>query len=402
MFTSILIAILVGCILGIITGLTPGIHINLVAALLLTASPFLMHYFDPIFVIAVIVAMSIVHTFLDFIPSCFLGAPDESTVMSVLPAHRLLLQGQGFEAVKLATAGSFLGLIVTILLLPLLLWLVPWIFTNLQAYIGLILLAVVVYMILKENGFRRKFWAFFVFMIAGILGVLVFSLNIKDPLFPMLSGMFGLSMLLTSLADKVKIPEQRISNDIKVSKKEMTKSVFAGTISGTLVSIFPGMGPAQAAILGGNMVGKIKEHMYLVLVGAIGTVSMALSLITLYTINKARNGSIIVVQKLLGGIDLNMFLLLICIALIAGAIGVFLTMGFARIFSRFIMKVNYTFLVSFIIIFISILAFYFTGPVGMLVLATSTAIGIVPGVVNVGRNHGMGCLLLPVILYFLL
>ena len=144
MFTSILIAILIGSVLGIITGLTPGIHINLVAALLLTASPILMHYFDPMFVIAIIVAMSIVHTFLDFIPSCFLGAPDESTAMSVLPAHRLLLQGKGFEAVKLATAGSFLGLIVTILLLPLLLWLVPWIFTNLQSYIGLILLAVVV------------------------------------------------------------------------------------------------------------------------------------------------------------------------------------------------------------------------------------------------------------------
>jgi TctA family transporter len=28
--------------------------------------------------------------------------------MSVLPGHKLLLQGKGFEAVKLATIGSFL------------------------------------------------------------------------------------------------------------------------------------------------------------------------------------------------------------------------------------------------------------------------------------------------------
>jgi putative membrane protein len=401
-FVNIVLAIAIGSAAGIITGITPGIHINLVAAFLLSISGVLMRYVDPLFIITIIVAMSIVHTFLDFIPSCFLGAPDESTIMAVMPAHKLLLEGRGFEAVKLATVGSFLGLLLTLMLLPFLLVAVPFIFSAVQDYIGILLLLIMAYMILKEQGARKKFWSFFVFAISGVMGILVFSTSLKDPLFPMLSGLFGMSMLLTSLTQKVKIPEQRISDELVISKRELGKSVFAGTISGTLVSIFPGMGPAQAAILGNRLVGKVQDHMYLVLVGAIGTVSMMLSLITLYTINKARNGSIVVVQKLFGQITLSNFLLLMSIALIAGSIGVLLTMYFTRIFSRMITKVNYTVLCGFVIILVTSLVFYFTGFLGSLVLSTATAIGIIPGVVNVGRNHAMGCLLLPIILYFLL
>ena len=402
MFVEILLAILIGSCLGIVTGLTPGIHINLVAVILLSLSPFLSQYINPFFVAAAIIAMSIVHTFLDFIPSCFLGAPDESTIMSVLPGHKLLLQGRGFEAVKLASIGSFLGLIVVIVFLPVMIFTVPWIFSNLQNYIAIILIIIVFYMILRESKIKGKFWALFIFIISGIMGVLVFGMNIKDPLFPMFSGLFGISMLITSLSQKVVIPEQRISNDLEIPKNELFKSIFAGTISGSLVSIFPGMGPAQAAILGNGLVGKIKDHMYLVLVGAIGTVSMALSLITLYTINKARNGSIIVVQKILGQIDLNIFLLIMAVSLIAGAIGVFLTMFFARIFTKLITKVNYSFLCFSIILLVSFLVLYMTGFLGILVLMTATAIGIMPGIVGIGRNHAMGALLLPIILYLIL
>lgn len=402
MFWEIFLAILIGSCFGIITGITPGVHINLVAALLLSISPILMKYFNPIFLISIIIAMSIVHTFLDFIPSCYLGAPDENTAMAILPTHALLLQGKGFEAVKLATIGSFLGLITTLCLLPVMLIAVPWIFENLENYIGLILLLVVLFLILKEPNIKKKLWAFFMFAISGVMGILVFGMNMKDPLFPMLSGLFGVSMLITSISQKVKIPEQRITNDLEISKIELFKSIFAGTFSGSLVSIFPGMGPAQAAILGSTLVGKTREYMYIVLIGAIGTVSMVFSLITLYTIDKARNGSILVVQKLIGQIDFSMFLLIMTIALIAGAIGVFLTMFFARIFSKVISKVNYAILCISIIIFVSALVFYFTGFLGLFVLCLASAIGIIPGLVNVGRNHAMGCLLLPVILYFVL
>jgi TctA family transporter len=38
----------------------------------------------------------------------------------------------------------------------------------------------------------------------------------------------------------------------------------------------------------------------------------------------------------------------------------------------------------------------------MLVLVTATGIGLLPATVKTARVHGMGCILLPVMLFFLL
>jgi len=48
------------------------------------------------------------------------------------------------------------------------------------------------------------------------------------------------------------------------------------------------------------------------------------------------------------------------------------------------------------------LAFLLTGPIGVLILLTSTAVGVIAPLAGTNRSHAMGCLILPVILYFLL
>ena len=55
-----------------------------------------------------------------------------------------------------------------------------------------------------------------------------------------------------------------------------------------------------------------------------------------------------------------------------------------------------------IIIFITLLAGYFDGVIGLAILLTATAIGLVTTAFGVGKNHLMGCLIIPVILYFIL
>src|SRR3989338_9071935 len=110
MLLEIIIPLLLGIVAGTFTGLTPGVHINLVAVLLLTLSTKINL---PIFSIVVfIISMATTHTFLDFIPSVFLGAPDPSTVLTVLPGHRYLIKGKGFEAVMLSIYGSITGLLL--------------------------------------------------------------------------------------------------------------------------------------------------------------------------------------------------------------------------------------------------------------------------------------------------
>jgi len=88
--------------------------------------------------------------------------------------------------------------------------------------------------------------------------------------------------------------------------------------------------------------------------------------------------------------------------LISGCIAVVLGIKISKLFCKMIVKVNYNELVIFIIWFICILAFLFDGFLGLLVLVTSTAVGLVASGLGTGKNHLMGCLILPVILFFVL
>ena len=399
MFLEIIIAIFLGCLIGVLTGITPGLHINLVALILFSVSPLLLGYTNVVAVASFIIAMSITHTFTDFISATYLGAPSDDTALAVLPAHRLLLEGMGHEAVKLTVIGSLLCLIITIILAPLLVVIVPFIFSYLKNYIGWLLLAVVVLLILREENLNKKFWAFVVVALSGILGVIVFNMpNLKDPLLPMLSGLFGVSILFVSLTQKVTLPIQRTTEMIKIKTTNLFKALGSGVFSGSLVSIFPGLGPAQAAVVAGQIVGKIYVFSYLIMIGGINTVSMTLSLITLFTIEKARNGSIIVVQQLLQNINLNLLILFLAVALIAGAIATFLTLYVSKIFSTIMNKVNYSFLSIFIIVFIGLMVLNFSGFIGLLILIIATFIGLIPNVVEVSRSNSMACLLVPIIL----
>ena len=388
---------------GIVTGLIPGVHVNLVSIILLSISPALLNYTTPIVLACFIISLSITHSFLDTIPSIFLGAPEADTAMAVLPGHLLLLQGLGYEAVKLTVIGSLLCLLLGLLLVPLFIFAVPRIYLFLQPFIGWILTFIVIFLILREKGLNKKFWSFFIVLVSGVLGIIVLNAeNIQQPLFPMLSGIFGVSMLAVSLQQKVVLPKQRVTEMIHLEKGETAKALVAGTLSGGLVSIFPGLGAAQAAVLSSVFFKDIAAYSYLVLVGGINTVNFLLSLVTFYTLEKARNGAVIVVLEILHNINLNTLLIFLTAALITGGVATILALNLTRVFSAIISKVPYHWLCIGVILFIITLVFYFSGFIGLLVLIISTSIGLIPPIVGIGKNHGMGCLLIPVILFFLL
>ncbi len=403
MFLQILIAILLGCLAGIITGLVPGIHVNLVSVILISLSAYLLNFTSTTIIATFIISMGITHTFLDAIPSIFLGAPDADMALAVLPGHRLLLNGQGYEAVKLTVIGSLISLITVIAILPIMIPLAPIIYNFLQPYIGYILLLIVIYMILIEKKKNKIFWSFIVFLFSGILGMIVLTLpDIKQPLFPMLSGLFGISVLIISLNQKVSLPIQRTTEIIKVPIISKIKAIFAAVFSGSLTGLFPGLGPAQAAVISLQFFRKIGSYAFLILVGGINTVNFLFSLITFYTLQKARSGAIVALMEIIKSISFAELIILLTSALIAGAIATYLALGFSKIFSNLINKVNYNMLIIMVISLIGVLVFIFSSWIGLLVLITSTAIGIIAPSLGVKRTHSMGCLLLPVILFFIL
>ena len=88
--------------------------------------------------------------------------------------------------------------------------------------------------------------------------------------------------------------------------------------------------------------------------------------------------------------------------MIAGAASTFLALKISKLFARAMEKVNYAIVASSVLILITLLVLYFSGPLGILVLIVSTAAGIIPSLTGTAKNHQMGCLILPVILFFVL
>src|SRR3990167_6820790 len=105
MLLEIILFLILGIFIGTFTGLTPGVHINLIGAILVSLSASVFFGINPLYFVVFIVAMSITHVFVDFIPSIFLGCPDDETALSVLPGHEMLKTGRGYEAVMLSSLG---------------------------------------------------------------------------------------------------------------------------------------------------------------------------------------------------------------------------------------------------------------------------------------------------------
>ncbi|HSU72875.1 MAG TPA: tripartite tricarboxylate transporter permease [Candidatus Binatia bacterium] len=395
---AIILALLVGTASGIITGLTPGVHVNLVSALLLAASPVLLSYVPPTLLVTFILAMAITHTFLDGIPSTFLGASEEAT----LPAHRLVREGKGHEAVRLLTEGSLLCLILGILLTPVFAWVFPRAFALLKDWIGWILLGIVIWLVLRERDLDKKFWSAVTFLAAGTLGVIVLNMNLAEPLLPMLSGLFGVSSLLLSFFEKTEFPKQRVTDQLHPPPGAEAQALGAGTLAGATISLLPGLGPSQAATMVGFVFPGLGNLGYLVLAGGINTVNFLVSLVTMYSLQKARNGAMVVALELVHTVTLRELLLYLAVALTVGGLATLLTLSLARVFSRILGRVNYRMVSAGVLALVITLVAVFSGWRGLLILIISTSVGLIPQLTQTGKSHAMGCLLVPVILFFLL
>jgi putative membrane protein len=352
---------------------------------------------DAITLAVFIISMSITHAFLDFIPSIFLSAPNAETALSVMPGHDLLLKGNGYGAVRLTALGCFTGLIILIIITPLSVYFLPTIYGAINGSMALILIAASLFLIFGE---KNKFVAFLIFMLSGILGIATLNLPIKEPLFPLLTGLFGTSMLITSISEKPIIPKQK-KEILSISNKEKSKVIFSGIISSGLCSFLPGLGASQAAVIGSDLSGNISTKGFLMLLGVISTLVTGLNFVAIYAINKPRSGVAVVSAKILGAMTLNQLYLLLAAALISGSIALMLTLLLGKIFAKNIFRIDYSKVSILILIMLVLMCFFFSGILGLLVLITATSLGIVAIRANIRKMHLMGCIMLPVILWFL-
>jgi len=401
MVIELIIALLFGILIGTITGITPGIHINLVSAILLGISAFLLSIVSPLVLVVFLVSMAMTHTFVDYVPSIFLGAPDEENFLSILPGHEMLIKGEAYSAVVYTLYGSLSGLLIILIFSPIFFFFLPIIYPYAERIMPFILILACFFLIYFEKS--SKLWAFLIFVISGLLGIATLNLPIKEPLLPLFTGLFGVSSLITSITKKQTIPDQKIKplKEIKLPKTSFFKSIFASIIASPLCSFLPGMGSGQAAVIGSEVIGDLDRKEFLVLLGAINTIVTGLSFITLYTISKARTGVAVAIEEIIQ-LSIKDLIIITGVIFISGIISFFVTIFIAKYFAKFISKVNYQILSIIIILILFGVVFYFSGFLGFLAMLVSVCVGLTCIYAGVRRTHMMGSLLISTILYYIL
>jgi putative membrane protein len=387
---------LAGVVLGTVTGLIPGLHVNNLTPILiaLTAAA-------STGMVALIVAMSITNVFTSYIPATFLAAPEEGTELSVLPAHRLLLEGRGYQAIRFSAIGCLSGVMVAAALsLPFTAIIAPA-YELIRPQMHWLLIAIAAIMILLERSLEKIIWAVVVFLLSGFLGLLSLGTNLMPAdaaLLPLLSGLFGASVLLPSIAHCSTIPEQHLDEE-PVDIRACIRPICAGTAAGAFTGIVPSIGPSQGTVLAQLITRSRGTEEFLISVSSVNISKAIFSFIAIFAIGRARSGAAVAVGKIMDASSVNPPLI-IGVALFAGGIAAILQLSLGRLAAKHMDRFPYRWLCLAVLAFMVIFTLYCSGLAGIIVLATATALGILPAAANIKRTHAMGVLMFPCILFF--
>ena len=395
----LVVAFFMGVMLGCVAGLLPGIHPNNTVPLVFA----LATVFEPTASVIILITSGIVNSFIAFIPSIMFGAPDDAEAMGVLPGHRMLMQGRGLEAIRLTVIGGFGGILLGVALLPLLALTVPTIYSFIRPVTHWLLLGAVTYLMLCEKSVKSAASAMLVFGLAGILGYLVLDIFvIQDGLLPLLSGLFGVSTLVVSLSENPKLPETVAEDGSHHSFWNIFPGVASGAAAGLLAGLLPGIGSSQAAMLvqsNKNQQNDASTERFLVALSSISAADVLYSLFALWLIGNPRSGIAVAVGQLIT-VSVNEILLICIVSIAAAAVGAILTLRLANSVLRWLRRIDYRKLCMWIIVGITATVAVLSGISGLVVLATSTGVGLLANRLDVRRSWAMGCLIVPTIIFF--
>ena len=384
-------ALALGILLGILTGLTPGIHSNTSATLILSLSPTLSRYFSREELALIVFTNAIVHTFLDVIPTVFLGVPDEDTAVGILPMHELALEGKGISACINSAFSSLGGFLLS---LPFFYLILNVNLRGLDRLVPFVLIGVSVYLIGTEREFlegrvKKVLQASTVFVLSGLLGYLCYGNY--EMLLPLLTGLFASPILLTSIFTSSNLKRQEVSfHDPKL------RDLISGVFAGTFVSTFPSVSSGVASLVSSN---HLKDNQRIVsAVSSANTSNAILCFAVFISSGKVRSGAVSVFKELAPVFDPTK---LVEIGLIVALISVLLTIAFAIVFGRFAERIKPSKLSFLVLSFNVALIYTLTGGYGLFIFSLSTLVGILTVFFRVRRVNCMGSLILPTILSYL-
>ncbi|OVE86244.1 tripartite tricarboxylate transporter permease [Natronolimnobius baerhuensis] len=390
--------ILAGATLGTLSGLVPGLHANNFALLLAGFAPAVPG--SPLFVGCAMLAAGVVHTFLNAVPAMALGVPDAEMAVTALPGHRMVLEGRGYEAIRLSALGSLLAVLAAVPLAIPVTEAVTAVYPTIRDNLSLVLAMVVVALVASERTWRTKAAAMLSFSLAAGLGALTLDLSPEAPLTaggtlaPLFAGLFGAPVLIDAIFGSG-IPRQD-EETLEISSRLVGLTAVAGALAGAVVGYIPGISAAIAAVVVLVFVpGGAGDRGYIVATSGVDTSNMIFALFALVAIGQPRTGVMVAFENANAPLELP---ILIGTVLVAGVLGFVLVIVVGDTYLEIVGQLTYWKISAVVLTLLCILSYLFTGVIGIAIFAVAAAIGMVPVRLRARRVHLMGVLIGPLML----
>ncbi len=430
-FFAVLFAFFSGFAAGV-SGALPFVHTNNVLAAF--ASIDFGAFSTPIAASVFAVALSFSHLAFETIPALFLALPAQNQSVVALPAQRLVLQGRAEHALFLISRSLFLALLASLCLAPLALFALPTLFAAAKPFSALALIAIVALAVARERGgehdardgsetlagraeraglarrAKRVALAIGVFVLSGAVGFAALTLPVcRQPLFPLLAGLFGVPAVLFSFGAKPEKLKTEVDDggnafSLQAAKPVDWRLVLAGVLVGALSVLFPALSPA---LLCGAIFFFLESdaEAFLEASSALVAAKMFFDFAGVFAIGKARSGAAAFALEAFASQRAAASLAdyaLVCVAALAAlALGLALLLALRKRFAAFFLRVSGNAFSASLLVLVALGSLAFSGWGGLLVLAAAGAAGCVAPLLGLKRSYAMGALFVPSILFSL-
>lgn len=256
--------VLLGTVAGIVVGAIPGLS----GAMLIALSLPLTFYMEPVDAIVLLIGMYVGSITGGLITATLLRMPGTpSNVVTTFDGHPMAMAGKPGRALGLGIAASFVGglvswIVLLLLAKPLSIWATRF---GPFEYFTLILMAMVLIASVTEGSMLKGLAAGFLGMLVSMPGVDPsagqprltwdwYVLNSGLKLLPVLIGIFAVSQVIgdiVTIGRKMKRVETRVTGMLMSLKdwRDQAVNLIRSALIGTWVGILPGIGASIGSIM---------------------------------------------------------------------------------------------------------------------------------------------------------
>ncbi len=386
-----LVIIVLGVLAGVFTGITPGIHPNTV---IFVSMPF---YFSMsvefLNYLCFVCGLSVSHTFHDFIPSLFLGAPEAETALSSIPGVGMASEGRGLEAFYYTVLGGLFASLVFVLLAPFLFVALKPVYGAVQGFMEYVLLFFLFLIVFSSDSWKNSF---LIAALSGSLGVLSFSMPVNSQyvLIPVFSGLFAVPSVMLAFGSSGGIGRQE---HFVVDSGKCLRGGATGFFAGLMAGILPGLGAAAStSFLSPLMEGSEEE--FLAGMGGVNTSDILMSFVSLLLLDRARSGASVALSSI-SSVTSQEIIFLLGASMFAISVSVALAFISGRRLLSVLQRIPVEKVLALILGVLVSVSVFLTGWEGLLVLFTASCIGY-PAMMSEQRRACMAVLLVPTIMFF--